>query len=1034
MASFRFLLSAATQRVSLYAVAPVGRYKLAVPFERALTRLIPALLALCLQAGFAFAQQPVRDRVVQLDIPRQQADGALTALGQQADITVLYRYDVVRSYRTNVVSGQYRLAIAVAELLKNTRLKAEFAPSGHLIVTRIEEDEQVIMVRKEPKKTVLATVISALFGVAAAGQVWAQSGAEAGIEEVVVTGVRGSIVRALDQKRNAIGVSDSISAEDIGKFPDLNLSESLQRIPGVTLNRNTSGEGQALNVRGLGPEFTRVEVNGMSGTANGSGGRFGNSEGGRGFNFELLASELFSNATVYKSISASQAEGGLAGTVALKTPRPFDYPGARFSASIQGNYSEITGDTDPRAAVLVSRNFDDTFGIAASLAFSDTSFRTDTVEGGVWRPLGNTAGAPLVANGTRLYNFTNERENLGSTLTVQFRPSYQLEMTLDGIYATSDSERVANRDDAPIEGGQTGVGGTLVVENNVVTAGDFTGVQQRVGTNFFTTDEDFTQLTLTADWTPNENWLISPFMGYSTREAARTRDLYSFRLADTSNPGNISFDPGTISYQLRGDYVDFSSDQTDFASNPGNFLFNVFILRPSTDEDEEFTTRLDFERLINDEGLTSIQFGVRYADRSKTRTQTQERLQRLAGVGIELPPNLSSVAQLLELDVDGADANLPASILAANPSLIRDVFYPGGDAVAGTFIRPLPGFGAQESWQIEEQTFNAYFQANFEIGAAQFNAGLRLVRTDQTSSGFTVENIFQPTERITPISVDTHYTEYLPSASLRYEIQEELIFRTAYSTTLTRANLPQLAPSESVRGISEVDGGTGSRGNPQLQPFTADNFDIGIEWYFAEEGILSLAFFYKDIGSLIDTTTFTESREFPRQADGVLVTGDILFTQPVNGESANVQGLELALQTALAGNFGALFNYTYTDSEADFGDEDDVRSTGLPGLSENSLNVSFYYDDGRLDARLSYAWRDRYLAQFSDDFGVSRFIDDFGQLDFSANYRLNDNLQLQFQVLNITEEQRINQATSQFLPYGVSELDRRVFFGARYAF
>lgn len=1034
MASCRFLLSAAAQRVSLYAVAPVGRYKLAVPFERALTRLIPALLALCLQAGFVFAQQPVRDRVVQLDIPRQQADGALTALGQQADITVLYRYDVVRSYRTNVVSGQYRLAIAVAELLKNTRLKAEFAPSGHLIITEIEQDEKVKTVRKEPRKTVLAAVMSALFSATAAGQAQAQGGTEADIEEVVVTGVRASIVRALDQKRNAIGVSDSISAEDIGKFPDLNLSESLQRIPGVTLNRNTSGEGQALNVRGLGPEFTRVEVNGMSGTGNGSGGRFGNSEGGRGFNFELLASELFSNATVHKSISASQAEGGLAGTVSLTTPRPFDYPGTKLSASIQGNYSEITGDTDPRAAVLVSRNFDDKFGIAASLAFSDTFFRTDTVEGGVWRPLGNVAGEPLVANGTRLYNFTDERENLGSTVTLQFRPSDQLEVTLDGIYATSDSERVANRDDAPIEGGQTGVDGTLVVENNVVTAGDFTGVQQRVGTNFFTTDEDFTQLTLTADWTPNENWVISPFIGYSTREAERTRDLYSFRLADTSDPDNISFDPGTISYQLRGDYVDFSSDQTDFASNPENFLFNVFILRPSTDEDEEFTTKLDFERLINDEGLTSIQFGVRYADRTKTRTQTQERLQRLAGVGIELPPNLSSVAQLLELDVDGADANLPAAILAADPSLIRDVFYPGGDAVAGTFIRPLPGFGAQESWQIEEQTFNAYFQANFEIGAAQFNAGLRLVRTDQTSSGFTVENIFQPTERITPISIDTHYTEYLPSASLRYEIQEDLIFRTAYSTTLTRANLPQLAPSESVRGISEVDGGTGSRGNPELQPFTADNFDIGVEWYFAEEGILSLAFFYKDIGSLIDTTTFTDSREFPRQADGVLVTGDILFTQPVNGESASVQGLELALQTALAENFGALFNYTYTDSEADFGDEDDVRSTGLPGLSANSLNVSFYYDDGRLDARLSYAWRDRYLAQFSDDFGVSRFIDDFGQLDFSANYRLNDNLQLQFQVLNITEEQRINQATSQFLPYGVSKLDRRVFFGARYAF
>ncbi len=1008
-----------------------------------MTKTVVAAAVFAFSLGNASANELSSKGCHAISVPPLNAAEAINALARQTGAKLLFPYDLTQSYRARPVIGCYTIQEAMNIMLKGSGLTSGLSDNGLYLIS-VEESNHSDrnnsyegkdkMVGK--KKNLLAVMISFLMGTSGAQGVLAQASAEdkafaETLEEIEVVGIRASIVRALEQKRDAVGVSDSISAEDIGKFPDLNLSESLQRIPGVTLNRNVNGEGQAINVRGLGPQFTRVEVNGMSGTGNGSGGRFGNSEGGRGFNFELLASELFSNATVSKSISASQAEGGLAGTVSLSTPKPLDYEGTKATASVQGNYSETTGDTDPRGAAFFSQNVDGVFGVAASVAYSDTFFKTDTVESGSWRPLGNQAGAPLVANGTRLYNFTEQRDNLGSTVTLQYRPSENWDITLDGIYAQSDSERVANRDDMPIEGGQTGVPGSVVSANGVVTSGDFTGVQQRVGTNYFTTDEEFFQLSLAADWTPNDSWTVSPFIGFSSREAKRVRDLYSFRLADLATN---TFDPGTVSYQQNGDYVDFSSDTTNFLSNPEEFLFNVFILRPSTDEDEEFTTKLDFEKVINDQGLTSIEFGVRYADRTKTRVQTQERLQRLSGTGIEVPPSLSSVEQLLDFDVSGSDSSLPSSILAANPDLIRSVFYPGGNAVAGTFIRPLPGFGAQNSWEIEEKTVNVYFQANFEMGPAQFDAGLRLVRTDQTSSGNTVENIFQPTERITPVSIDSHYTEYLPSASLRYELSDNLIVRAAYSTTLTRPNLPDLAPSESIRGISEVDGGTGSRGNPELKPFTANNFDVGVEWYFEDEAILSLNYFYKDISGLIDTTTFIESRVFPRQADGVLVEGDILFTQPENGVSANIEGFELGFQKPLAANFGMLVNFTYADSAADFGGDGDVRSSGLPGLSRTSYNASLYYDDGRFDARVSYAWRENYLAQFSDDFGVPRFVDDFGQLDLSANFRISDNLIAQLQVLNLTNEQSINQSTDRFLPYGVSELDRRALFGIRYSY
>lgn len=861
--------------------------------------------------------------------------------------------------------------------------------------------------------------------------------AESEGEAILVTGVRASIQRSLDQKREAQGIVDAISAEDIGRFPDLNLSESLQRIPGVTLDRNAVGEGQAINLRGLGPEFTRVEINGMSGTSNGTGGRFGNSEGGRGFNFEILASELFTNAAVHKTSSADQEEGGLAGLVRLETPKPFDYRGLEVSASAQGNYSEIADRIDPRGALLISSNFNDVFGIAASIAFSDTTFRSDTAEAGSWRPLaaattGPTVGTPeqrtaLNANGTRYYHFNEERETLGATLALQFRPSDNLLFTVDGIYGSLNSDRLALRDDAAIESGVNGVV-SATIEDGVITSGQFTGVQQRVGANYFTTDEELYQVSGRAEWNPADQWTVRPFVGYSERAADRTADLYSFRLAR-----NGVFDPGIVSYDVRGDFVDFSSTATDFASRPEDFLFNVFIFRPSEDRDSEFSARLDVEREF-DSALDNIKVGLRYGDRQKTRIATQERLQRNAASPTDVP-NLGAVSALVDYDVSGANA--PNQLLSVDLDRVRSVFFPGGTAVAGTFVRPLPGFGAQQSYEIAEETFSAYGLAEFVVDDLRFNAGVRYVRTEQTSSGNTVENLFQPSERITPISRSKTYSAFLPSFSLRYDATDELVLRAAYSRTLTRPNLADLAPSETVAGI-DASGGRGSRGNPELEPFLSDNIDLGVEWYFAREGLIGGNLFYKRIDGFIDTRTFTENRTFPRQSDGVLVTGPIIFTEPVNSASATIQGFELAAQSRLSflpgplRNLGVIANYTFTDSSATFSVANDIRSQGLPGLSRHSYNAVLYYDDGRLDARLAYAWRDRYLAQFSDDFGIPRFTDSFGQLDFSASYDITEQLTAQVQGLNLTKEQAVNQSTGRFLPYGVAELDRRFLFGLRF--
>jgi len=180
------------------------------------------------------------------------------------------------------------------------------------------------------------------------------------MEIIEVSGIRGSLARGLSQRQDATGVVDAVSAEELGKFPDINLSESLQRIPGVTLNRDDGGRGKAINLRGLSPGFTRVEINGMTAPSNGSVG------GGRGFDFGLLPSELFTNAAVYKTGRARDAEGGLAGLIQLETPNSLSNDGLDVVLSAQGDYSENAGDIGSRAALLITNNTDDVFGFSAS--------------------------------------------------------------------------------------------------------------------------------------------------------------------------------------------------------------------------------------------------------------------------------------------------------------------------------------------------------------------------------------------------------------------------------------------------------------------------------------------------------------------------------------------------------------------------------------------------------------------------------------------------------------------------------------------
>jgi len=540
------------------------------------------------------------------------------------------------------------------------------------------------------KTAVFSPLSLAISLLLASGAINAQSAPEGSnlvdLDSISVTGVRASIQQSLVEKHSAAGIVDAISAEDIGKFPDLNLSESLQRIPGITVDRNNIGEGSTINLRGLGPAFTQVEINGMPGMSNGGESRASYAEGSRGFNFEMFASELFSKAVVYKTGMAEVDEGGLAGTVRLETPRPLDGRiGARIVGSVLGNYSDTLGSTDPRGAVLFSYNKDNVFGITASVAYSQTDFISNVVQASSWVPfaISDRTGIPPGSDpvhderrsalapfyGPRYHVFAQDRETTGSTLTLQFAPNERISFTLDGLYGTLKSDKMNLHNSIAIESGIRGIDNT-VIENGAIVAGDFIGAQHIIQPTLIETDEDYQQLVARLEWTPDEYWTIRPLIGYANREMSRTFDLYQFRQADS----NSVFDPGTLSYRLRGDFVDFSSNTTDLSSNPETFLFESLEMAPQYNRDNEKQARVDFERHFSGNDHV-LKFGARYNERKMDRAAGLVLLRRDPGLLPSALPGLESVYRLVcqgpITDIHGGQAFVPGRVYARRQCTAR---------------------------------------------------------------------------------------------------------------------------------------------------------------------------------------------------------------------------------------------------------------------------------------------------------------------------------------------------------------------------
>ena len=909
---------------------------------------------------------------------------------------------------------------------------------------------------------------SAVFGLMLGGAVMAPSvhaqntGATATpndqLEEIVVTGIRGSLQRAVDLKRNSDGVVDAISAEDIGVFPDTNLAESLQRISGVSIDRSR-GEGSKVTVRGFGPEFNLVTLNGR---------QMPNHNGdNRSFDFADLASEGIAAVQVYKTGQADVPSGGIGSTINIKTTRPLDAPGRKMVTQLKGVFDTSTekgSDVTPELSGIYSNTFaDDTMGFSISAAYQerDNGQNSATVGdynnflGIVDNDWGNAAtvqqwgGIPRNADqvnrpgnsdiyavpqsiGYELAEFSRER--LNGQLTFQWQASDNVLATVDYTYSEVDFERTFNNYsgwfnfDRQITQYTDGPVASPLIYTEVGAATDFAMAAGRDGTK-----TENGSLGLNVEWQVNDRLALAfDYHDSESKSGASGNNGTASQLAIASFTRDV-----TTGYF--GGYLPILELQLARPLSPNDMIVtgSVFDNKKTNNQIEQTTVSGDFE--IND--TSSINFGVQLTDMDNTSQFAN--VQRDTWGGTTQPGDIAdlltpaSAAGSFDQMPNGNDPRLQTDFFTFDIDALIDrtvalgaTQSTGGDCGHG--LCPSTNFNTDRRTTEESQSFYVQYTGDFELGSIPVNlrAGLRYEETDVVSRALTPTyssvvvscldgagnpvvagcNEFSavPSGQQDFTNLTGNYDFILPNLDLKFEFSENLVGRVSYSETISRPSYTDIQGGVTIDTLIRVSGGNASGGNPNLQPLESENIDLSLEYYTGDSDYMSIGYFTKDIANFIGRGRLEDAVLFPsliHPATGQAVTFDV--DAPVNEEDATVDGWELAIQRTFGeSGFGMQANATFVDADVMYDNASLDTQFALTGLSDSANLVGFYEKD-KIKVRLAYNWRDDFyngIRGASSGTPGPTNVEAFGQWDVSASYMVNDNLTVFFEGINLTEE------------------------------
>ena len=833
------------------------------------------------------------------------------------------------------------------------------------------------MLAKNFKKSLLAVNIGLAMGAGFTGVAVAADSevqAKEDVEVIEVRGIRRSLEASLNTKRFANSVVDAVSAEDVGKFPDSDVGEALGRISGIAVNR-AFGQGQQVSIRGASAQLTRTLLNGHTVASTGW---YDQQNIDRSFNYTLLPPEMVGGIEVYKSSQANIVEGGIGGTVIVNTRKPLDLDANSIFGSVKSDYGTISEENDPELSGLYSwKNDEETFGALVALAYSETNYQRNGIE--------SLLGWGDIVPST----FQQARERTALNAAFQFRPNDALELGLNIMSLeleadnTNTSLFVMFPDDKDAACESTNADGTCTFYRRPGT-GENPGWAQtwaRAGSmTSDTVDFDFKYA--------GENFELEGRIGNTQSDGGT--DLtsnYGFWL------GTAADYAGT--YDATGDVISIDVANKSFTADDfqGQLSSAGWALKKQPNSDEETYAQFDLTFPVDLGAITAVKTGFRWADHEvKQETWTADLVDSIAAYDAShyYSGTMSS----------GAGYTLP------QPKI--DQMLADGYAAIQNFsndsIAYKSGYGT-----IKEENIALYVMADFSGESMRGNFGLRYLSTDAESDYFALDANGNYADSLSTEKAD--YSEVLPSMNVAFDLSEDMILRFSAAQVISRANYTDMFASSSLSGYEDdVDGNeTITTGNIGLEPFKATQADLGVEYYFDGDGMISATYFIKDISS------FTKVDQTLNQSIGIIDpnTGKDNWTvaSKGTGSGGEIQGLELQVQDGFDNGFGYQANYTYVDSEApaeNFPDRIELFSDS----SKHTVNLVGYYETETYSVRLAYNWRSEYMVREAPYFYGNREHQDYGTLDLTAKYSVTDYLDVTFEAVNITEEDSIQIGTA----------------------
>lgn len=783
--------------------------------------------------------------------------------------------------------------------------------------------------------------------------------------EILVLGQTASQASALSRQKAADGVKSVLTRDAIGQFPDQNVAESLRRLPGINI-LNDQGEGRFVSVRGLDPDLNSSSLNGVRLPAPES--------DVRAVALDVISSDIIESIEVKKSLTPDMDADTIGASIEINTTSAFDRKKPLLAARVEGSWNDYSNKLTPKLGLDFSTRIGDDFGVAGGLSYYKRQFETDNIEtGGPWSTAGNGV---VFADEVQFRDYDITRKRISAALSFDWRVSDSTTAYIRGNWSQFDDHEYRRR--------------TTMIFNEDPASGD--------SNSAFFYDADG-RIEVRRDMKDRfERQRIRSIVAGSKTDTGEWKLDWAASYAKSTEQEDFSLDPTRFRARFDGDGVGVNWDYTNrripsYSVTSGESLFNdpaeygfnrIELTDLSDSQDREYSLQANMAHVSTfDNGEFTIQAGAKGRWRKKSYDfnllfygdyngdysladvlgKQTYRLTNIGPVSSKTGPTAFYLANSGNFEIDDYETALASSI---------------------------------DDYAVKEDVTAAYLLGRWDSSDLRVIGGVRVERTKTRMVGNLVVDA-EPDVIVSSVAFNRSYTDWLPSLTLRYQPQPELVLRLAGYKSLVRPKLSNLAPRYTINDSDEAE-----FGNPELLPYKAFNLDAGVEYYYSNDGAIILGGFYKKIDNFIVEGTF-DAADAPYNG----VYRGTAFAEaviPVNGKSAKVAGLEASFNQAmrfLPAPFDGLLvqaNYTYTWSE---GSLFDGRKISLPSNSRNTFNIVLGYDKGPVDLRVAGAYRSKMLEEIGSGADTDRYADSHFQIDISAKYKLTENVRVYAEWVNV---------------------------------